>query len=820
MDQAEIVRQAAAAAAEFNARRLWKRFTNSDCFAVTLNGGEPLLGIVMGGGGEQYGLMLLRGRNAPAAFAALTHPAGVGDDLLDDLDMLSFSMEAFGAMTPDSQKFLRKAGLEPRHGEKRPEFMVKPARRVPRVPDEGDLRLFLTVLRGAVEADKRGLLEPARLDSAKGVCVLDISGDADRPRVSVSRRRLDADREVAEPAQIKAADLAGLPRLDAAWLVGMPTLPGRVKGDDHVMCVLLVMDEDSEMLLQSKLLAGGGLQEAADAVVRTIRQVAKGLPHTILFTSRRLRDAMAPVLKQVHVKCQYMPFVPKLAHAAAEMFEFLEVEPPPRPQRPDTPRRPEPVGPPRDDDLAGWKEADRRLAVRFAEYLHEGPLLRSRGPAKQYFRQADPRPFLKKHETKSVANAYSSWGVLAYRPKKDAPTHAEAMLANGLPPAEAALLRARMDAPPTLYRVAAHDARAGTIDLEDVLLGGAVTIHDKLMSENIDDGVFLAARTFPAGRFRFIDFAGPPLTDVLGMEAVGFLRSCRLELTPEGLRRDAHVFGWLWTWMEEAKAALGRRPRLCNTDGEELLWHTASFAVADAGATRAALLRREDIRPDEEAGELVWGGRTKDSASLPGDGLVTLGRMEFVGDELVLTVNSAGRLARAREWLEAMPGVTFRGVTKRRWDEPEKDRPLDERTAEPQPVEMTPELAAHVQETMDRHYMRWLDQPLPVLAGRTPRQACRSEEGRRHVAALIRTIPAPAGPAPVRVPRQAMLRELGLEAGPGEEGPPEAQPPAARAGAPAPLPGQYISRNRPCPCGSGHKYKKCCGRNADAAEGS
>jgi preprotein translocase subunit SecA len=27
--------------------------------------------------------------------------------------------------------------------------------------------------------------------------------------------------------------------------------------------------------------------------------------------------------------------------------------------------------------------------------------------------------------------------------------------------------------------------------------------------------------------------------------------------------------------------------------------------------------------------------------------------------------------------------------------------------------------------------------------------------------------------------------------------------------------GQRTGRNEPCPCGSGKKYKKCCGRNAN-----
>jgi preprotein translocase subunit SecA len=32
--------------------------------------------------------------------------------------------------------------------------------------------------------------------------------------------------------------------------------------------------------------------------------------------------------------------------------------------------------------------------------------------------------------------------------------------------------------------------------------------------------------------------------------------------------------------------------------------------------------------------------------------------------------------------------------------------------------------------------------------------------------------------------------------------------------APVKREGRKIGRNDPCPCGSGKKYKKCCGRNA------
>jgi len=217
------------------------------------------------------------------------------------------------------------------------------------------------------------------------------------------------------------------------------------------------------------------------------------------------------------------------------------------------------------------------------------------------------------------------------------------------------------------------------------------------------------------------------------------------------------------------------------------------------------------VELDEENDEFVWIRATGRGARMLG-GPVTLGCIEFVGDELVLTVNSAERFRTARKWLEKLPGVVFRNVTTRRWDEPDEDRPLDERLSKPEPVEMTPELTAAVQDMMDRQYMQWLDEPLPVLGGKTPRQACATPSGRQQVTMLIRTLPDPMGPEPVYVPRQAMLRALGLSSDPSLE--PPLSPPVPPPSMPLEeaFAGGKVGRNDPCPCGSGKKYKKCCGR--------
>jgi len=225
--------------------------------------------------------------------------------------------------------------------------------------------------------------------------------------------------------------------------------------------------------------------------------------------------------------------IPKLQDIVAELVEHFGSELPPFPGYVEAPSAQE-AKVPAPDDLMGWKEVDHRLARRFSEYLQFGERLRSSRAAKRYFDDDNLEYFLKEHKERAVAQAYTAWGILDYRPNKASKTHAEKMLAEGLPEPEATLLRARMEAYPTIYRVASHDPKAGTIDLEDVLLGGTVTAYDLLMSENIENDLFVAARVFPAGRFHFIEMAGPPLGAGMGLEAVEFLRVCGMPTSLDG----------------------------------------------------------------------------------------------------------------------------------------------------------------------------------------------------------------------------------------------------------------------------------------------
>jgi hypothetical protein len=807
----DILRDVLQAVGEFNSRKLWKRFTNYDCFAVRIAGQEDLIiGGVLGDAGEEYGLSLFRGPRAVASFAGLLDSEALGDDVLEEVDLLGFNMDTFGNLPPDAQSLLREAGVHPRYDEQVPQFLVKPPGRQVRLPDESELRLLLVVLRAVIQADKKRLLQPARLEDEEGICILNISGGPAAPQMSVTRERLSRkdDSGPVRPA-LERFDLEGLSPLDATWLVGIPTLPGGIKGDDRVMQLLLVMDDASEYILQAHPILGGDLSEAAKILIETFRGGGragpKGLPREVLFSSRKLYDAMAPILEGAGVECVYEPVIPKLKAIVAELIGHMDADLGSFDEESQgEPQIPAP------DDLKGWKGADLRLHRRFAEQFQSVKQLQSSRAVKRYFGKDDFAYYLQKHNERGVGPAYVAWAILDYRPTRTSKTHAEKMLEKGLPQAEAMLLRARMEAYPTLYRVAGHDAKAGTVDLEDVLLGGSVRVHDQLMSENIENNLFLAARAFVAGSFHFVEVAGPPLGARMGWEAVDYLQRCGMQFTPENLRRNAHAFGWLWDWMDEWQAA-AKSTQLRNTDGEEFLWHTASFSVANPDQTRKTLMQREDIEYDEQADELVWNKPTGPDSRMMGD-TVTLGRIEFVSDELIVTVNSVERFRAVRMWLEKLPGVVFRNVATRRWNEAEKDRPLDERISPPEPVEMTPELIAAVQERMNEHYMAWIDMQLPALGGKTPRQACRTQAGRQQVTMLIRTMPDPMGQAPVRIPREAMMRELGLAKEPVSLPSGDSQKPEAFQPSKPVLSEPKVARNAPCPCGSGRKYKKCCGR--------
>ncbi|MBN2211054.1 MAG: DUF2384 domain-containing protein [Sedimentisphaerales bacterium] len=450
---------------------------------------------------------------------------------------------------------------------------------------------------------------------------------------------------------------------------------------------------------------------------------------------------------------------------------------------------------PASDDLSGWKAAERRLGKRINDRIHASGIV-SQELFRRYFGGRNAEYLLEKYKSYSVLHAFIEWLVSDYRPvlqqdRKKAHdknrlrhkrirrgrTIAEKMLAEGLPADEAVILEACSQANPSLFRV--NELKIGsTLAVEDILLGGEYVIQDKALSGCVQAGDCLAGRIYPVSGFHFFSPMGPPLPIMLITEATGYLESIGVKISREGLLCGADKFGLLWNWWDK-QSYESRIPLLRNTDGEDLIWQTASFSVSDENAVREAFARREDIEYNDEEDDYTW-FRVKDKPSKKAKNdkginhkdekdeeteILHLGSLRFVLNELILEVNSLERLEAARAWLENIPGVKFLDAKSRDFNQEDFEVPMDDRLGPKESVEMTPELASYVQESFNRHYMDWLDSPLPVLDGKTPRQMCKTKAGRNKVARLIRTIPLPVGNpgVEIKIPRREMLRELGIE---------------------------------------------------------
>jgi len=124
------------------------------------------------------------------------------------------------------------------------------------------------------------------------------------------------------------------------------------------------------------------------------------------------------------------------------------------------------------------------------------------------------------------------------------------------------------------------------------------------------------------------------------------------------------------------------------------------------------------------------------AARRPPPTLVTAERDEVV--RLVLATVSRQRAERGRALLEAAagPAVAYRATSSESVPRALERRPARRARSED---DVPPEAAAEiVQAFYERHYRAWLDEPLPALDGRTPREAANLKSARPKVIALLK----------------------------------------------------------------------------------
>ena len=76
----------------------------------------------------------------------------------------------------------------------------------------------------------------------------------------------------------------------------------------------------------------------------------------------------------------------------------------------------------------------------------------------------------------------------------------------------------------------------------------------------------------------------------------------------------------------------------------------------------------------------------------------------------------------------------------------------------------SPEMKKIEQDLIDAYYMKWIDEKIPALGGKTPREAARDPDSKQQLILLLNDIESKAGPLS-KVPQppiERMKKELGL----------------------------------------------------------
>lgn len=337
-------------------------------------------------------------------------------------------------------------------------------------------------------------------------------------------------------------------------------------------------------------------------------------------------------------------------------------------------------------------------------------------------------------------------------------------------------LEALRDSTASLYEVVDIDP-GRSVTVRDLLVhGDAVTVHDRMGSQSMAQWDCLAGRVlvvngqgrFAAGILHFgRDASARVISEIdrLVKMATRKLRRERRRTARRTRRRRgrsaalppaereavvravpcAQVFTscWLADAMDQIQAPL---PDLRNTDDEAILFCEVRFPMIGSKARISAVLDGMERFERFEGGEARWRWWAPGSASRrfyqrkgvmqideteAGTGRTSLGNVEFGNGVMTLAANSMERAERGEALLSSRLGNL---VGRALISSQDPLQGMKKGAAEPGRNETAPPTEEEVQamhQFLDEHYLRTLDDPLPVLGGKTLRQAAATAEGRR-----------------------------------------------------------------------------------------
>ncbi len=288
--------------------------------------------------------------------------------------------------------------------------------------------------------------------------------------------------------------------------------------------------------------------------------------------------------------------------------------------------------------------------------------------------------------------------------------------------------------------------------LKDILLESEVYVSERSASSGAQKGDILFAKIIQYDDIGLIMGCGPVLIPPKHKPLIIDLRAfIREEEGPITLKT---LFEWDFEIRDlyfSIYNAMHTPPQMNNTDGDPLVFHDLYFKIITTPQKAFDRLKSLalDIPEDEllEEGEYDEDGKLetiefrwlkKGFAGSFGGDYTTLGQITIDKGEIIVSVNSENRAKRIRNEIEKrLKGQVVHQTTEVKPFEVMMEEAKNSPTPTPELPEMTPEMEAAIEKMLASHWKQWVDENIPTLGGKTPRQAIKNKDGREKVIALL-----------------------------------------------------------------------------------
>lgn len=320
--------------------------------------------------------------------------------------------------------------------------------------------------------------------------------------------------------------------------------------------------------------------------------------------------------------------------------------------------------------------------------------------------------------------------------------------------------------------------------LKDILQGVETDVMEKKGSENARPGDILVGRIVQVDHVAMLvgcsSMLIPPSRKPTIIDLRNYLLQENRYITADVLNEYDTEIRDVYFHIYEAQL---QPPKICNTDGDPLMFHTLHYEIDDPETAFQRLydlsvmegcqtLRHEatlDAQGLVVKAEIPW-SRKGHKVSSALDNTI-LGHIVIDHRKLSVEVNSQARAKTIRQEIKTRLGGQARYKnTKIQSPETMLSKGQNAKTKEIDQDEymQIPEVQEHLAKMLTAHWKGWIDQKLPALGGKTPRKAVKTPDGRESVEALLleaeRQAARDGQMGPIGLPAiQDARRRLGLD---------------------------------------------------------